>query len=250
MGYSELEFELDPNLSLQKNAEIYYERAKELREKRKRLEEMLAKPEMKKKQKPRKEKTQSRNTGYYTFFTSAKKEVLAGKNASQNELLFSRYSRKGDLLFHADIIGASLVLLKKGEIASVQEKQECAQIAACYSNAWKLGYSSIDVYSFLPEQVEKSLSGQYVSKGSFVIIGKKDWYKNIPLLLRIGINDNAFRVVPDCSQVRLEKELYVFPGSTEKEEAVKALEKEYQVSHEIIASRLPSGKLSYSPEKP
>ncbi|MEM3372586.1 MAG: DUF814 domain-containing protein [Candidatus Anstonellales archaeon] len=244
--------ELDPSISLEKNLSKKYDELKELKEKLKSLEqkiEMLLqereKSSSKKKSKKLESKKDKRSSIFYRFITSSNKVIYAGRNAQQNDLLFSRIAKSNDLLFHADIIGAALVVLKEGKSASENDKREAAQIAACYSNAWKLKSTVIDVYSFLPEQVEKAAAGLYLQKGSFIISGKKEWYKNIELKLKIGILDNDFVVVPFISNLKLINESIIVPGDIEKEEFCANLSKKYNFSSDYIAKKLPAGKMDF-----
>lgn len=256
-GNEEQEFYIDIRKSMRKNAEDYYLKAKEYKRKLAKLVELEARQakvqeslhfgaqgKANKKNHAKMLGSLPASAGYAKLLTSGNKIVLIGKNAKQNELLYSRHARQEDLLFHADIVGASLVVLKGGKSATSQEKLEAAQLSGCFSNAWKLGFAAIDVYSFLPEQVERSLAGLYVGKGSFVIIGKKEWYKKVELKLKIGYNEGKLFVYPFCSPVLLEKQLVLIPGAIEKEDFLKELAHTFNTSPDLISSLLPAGKFS------
>jgi hypothetical protein len=95
-----------------------------------------------------------------------------------------------DLIFHADIMGAPFVLIKtKGRTPTQQSINEAAQLAASHSKAWKAKFSAIDVFWVHPAQVIKTPpSGQHLSKGSFMIKGKKNYIRKTPLRLAIGLD--------------------------------------------------------------
>ncbi|MGD0081349.1 MAG: ribosome rescue protein RqcH [Methanoregula sp.] len=118
------------------------------------------------------------------FVTSDGVVVLGGRDASQNEELVKKYLAGGDLFVHADIHGASVVIVK----GKTERMDEVAQFAASYSGAWRSGHGSADVYSALPAQVSKTPeSGEYVSRGSFIVRGERTYYRDVPLAVGIGL---------------------------------------------------------------
>ncbi|PKL70516.1 MAG: hypothetical protein CVV30_03955 [Methanomicrobiales archaeon HGW-Methanomicrobiales-1] len=118
------------------------------------------------------------------FITSDGIVVLGGRDASQNEELVKKYMAGGDLFVHADVHGASVVIVK----GKTEHMDEVAQFAASYSGAWRSGHFSADVYSVLPPQVSKTPeSGEFVSRGSFIVRGERTWYRNVPLSVGIGL---------------------------------------------------------------
>ena len=86
--------------------------------------------------------------------------VLGGRDASQNEELVKKYMTGGDLFVHADVHGASVVIVK----GTTEKMDEVAQFAASYTGAWRSGHFSADVYSAQPNQVSKTPeSGDFVT---------------------------------------------------------------------------------------
>ena len=118
------------------------------------------------------------------FITSDGTVVLGGRDASQNEELVKKYMAGGDLFVHADVHGASVVIVK----GKTERMDEVAQFAASYSGAWRSGHFSADVFSVLPPQVSKTPeTGEFVSRGSFIVRGERTWYRNVPLSVGIGL---------------------------------------------------------------
>ncbi|MFZ0005633.1 MAG: ribosome rescue protein RqcH [Methanoregula sp.] len=118
------------------------------------------------------------------FVTSDNIVVLGGRDASQNEELVKKYMAGGDLFVHADVHGASVVIVK----GKTERMDEVAQFAASYSGAWRSGHFSADVYSALPTQVSKTPeSGEFVSRGSFIVRGERTYYRDVPLAIGIGL---------------------------------------------------------------
>jgi predicted ribosome quality control (RQC) complex YloA/Tae2 family protein len=118
------------------------------------------------------------------FITSDGVVVIGGRDASQNEELVKKYLTGGDLFVHADVHGASVVIVK----GKTEKMDEVSQFAASYSGAWRSGHFSADIYSALPSQVSKTPeSGEFVSRGSFIVRGERTWYRNVPLAVGIGL---------------------------------------------------------------
>jgi predicted ribosome quality control (RQC) complex YloA/Tae2 family protein len=118
------------------------------------------------------------------FVTSDGVVVLGGRDASQNEELVKKYMTGGDLFVHADVHGASVVIVK----GKTEKMEEVAQFAASYSGAWRSGHFSADVYSAQPNQVSKTPeSGEFVTRGSFIVRGERTYYSNVSLAVGIGL---------------------------------------------------------------
>jgi len=118
------------------------------------------------------------------FVTSDGVLVIGGRDASQNEELVRKYMEGGDLFVHADVHGGSVVIVK----GRTERMDEAAQFAASYSNAWKAGHFTADVYAARPEQVSKTAeSGEYVARGAFVVRGERQYFRDVPLAVAIGL---------------------------------------------------------------
>ncbi len=115
--------------------------------------------------------------------------VLGGRDASQNIALLRRYAEPHDIVMHADVRGASAVVIKTGgKEVPEQDIREAATLAACYSKAWKAGRRCVDVFWVKREQVSLSAPpGEYLPKGSFMVYGKRNYVRCVELRLGIGI---------------------------------------------------------------
>jgi len=112
------------------------------------------------------------------FISSENYLVIGGRDQQQNELIVKRYLRPGDLYVHADLHGASSCIIKNhtGE-AAVPPKtlNEAGTMAICNSAAWdsKVVTSAWYVHH---DQVSKTApSGEYLTTGSFMIRGRKNY---------------------------------------------------------------------------
>ena len=185
-------FSVNLRLSIQDNANKYYERSKKaekkLRGAEKTLEETKAKIEDAKRQvKVAKESQQPlvkrRKREWYEKFRWFRSSdgflVIGGRDATTNELIVKKRMEPNDIVFHAEIVGAPFVLIKtEGKTVPEQTINEAAQLAASYSRAWKEMISSVNVYWIHPSQVSKTPpSGQSLKKGAFMIRGNKNFVR-------------------------------------------------------------------------
>jgi predicted ribosome quality control (RQC) complex YloA/Tae2 family protein len=118
--------------------------------------------------------------------------VVAGKDAVSNEVLIKKHAEADDVVFHADIMGAPFVVVKtEGKKPSEQCLREAGEFAAAFSRGWREGFGSVDVYWVRPEQLGKGgPSGESVPKGGFVVRGERNWMRNVPLRVAIGVSVN------------------------------------------------------------
>ena len=115
--------------------------------------------------------------------------ILGGRDASSNELLINRHTNPDDIVLHADTHGAPFVIIKtEGKTPSKQTLDEAAKCAVSYSSAWRSEYTSMDAYWVTPKQVSKTApAGEYLTRGAFMIYGRKNYLRNVPLQISIGI---------------------------------------------------------------
>lgn len=242
-----MEIQLDIKKSAQENASLYYEQAKKskkkiygikkaLAETIKRIEEIEKKKtlyhEKEKNFKIQKERRWYEKFRY--FFSSDNFLIVGGKDAISNDVLIKKYMEKNDLIFHADIHGASFFLIKNPSAEKIPEStlEETAKLAAVYSKAWQFGLGNCNVYYITPEQISKKTpSGEYLAKGSFMIYGRKNWFRNVELKISIGviIDDEKIETIAGtiCS---IEKKCKYFvmikPGNKKSKELAEEIKKE------------------------
>jgi predicted ribosome quality control (RQC) complex YloA/Tae2 family protein len=126
---------------------------------------------------------------FHWFITSDNIIVIGGRDISQNELLYKKYLQKGDMYFHADIHGASSVIVKNpsGESLPLNTIWQAGSFALCHSSAWKNKVMS-DTFYVTDSQVSKTApTGEYVSSGGFIIRGKKNYCTQNQLVMGFGI---------------------------------------------------------------
>jgi len=126
---------------------------------------------------------------FHWTVTSSGFLVLGGRDASQNISLLRRYAEPHDIVMHADVRGASAVVIKTGgRDVPESDLREAATLAACYSKAWKAGRRCVDVFWVKREQVSLSAPpGEYLPKGSFMVYGRKNYIRCVELQLGVGV---------------------------------------------------------------
>ena len=114
------------------------------------------------------------------FYSSDGFLIIGGRDASSNETIFKKYIEPNDLIFHTNFPGSPLTVLKNPENNHIPEKsiKEAANFVASYSVAWKENWGIVDVFFVFANQISKTPpTGEYLPKGSFMILGKKNIIK-------------------------------------------------------------------------
>jgi len=258
---------IDANSTIPENAEVYYEKAKKAKRKikgvniaidktRKEIEKVTSKKEIAMERITLPQKRVKKELKWYEklrwFLSSDGLLVIGGRDANTNEIVVKKYMDNNDLYLHSDIHGAPSVVIKKGE-GEIPESTvyEAAVFAASFSSAWPKGLGSLDVYSVKPEQVSKTpKSGEFVAKGAFIIRGKRNYIRNVPLQISVGIVDYEGKRIMAGPTKAIEKytDKYVTikPGYMKKEalarEILRKIDNERILSTEDVIRVLPSGK--------
>ncbi|SPJ84315.1 related to RNA-binding protein homologous to eukaryotic snRNP [Fusarium torulosum] len=144
------------------------------------------------------------------FISSDGYLVIGGKDAQQNEIVYKKYLRKGDIYCHADLHGASSVIVKNNPQTPdapipPATLSQAGSLAVCSSSAWdsKAGMSAWWVNA---DQVSKSApTGEFLPAGSFMIRGKKNFLPPAQLLLGLGI---AFKISEESKAKHVKHRLH------------------------------------------
>jgi predicted ribosome quality control (RQC) complex YloA/Tae2 family protein len=126
---------------------------------------------------------------FHWFISSENYLVLSGRDAQQNELLVKRYLRKGDVYVHADLHGAASTIIKNNDPAMPIPPltlSQAGQACVCRSAAWDAKVIT-SAYWVHPHQVSKTApSGEYLTTGSFMIRGRKNYLPPQQLVMGIA----------------------------------------------------------------
>ncbi|MHA1426328.1 MAG: ribosome rescue protein RqcH [Candidatus Helarchaeota archaeon] len=222
------EFSIDFRKSVAENANIFYSKAKKeaakLEGAKRAYQEILKKKDqveleteiIRQKDKKLLEKRKKKwYEKFHWFISSDDFLVIGGRDIKTNELIVKKYMDESDLFFHATFRGAPVVVVKVNN-REVPERtlQEAAQFEAVFSNAWKAQFGQVDVYWVQATQVSKTPpSGEYLQKGSFIIRGKRNPIKNIPLQLKVGVKfEDKFAVIMSGPPQAVEKHTEIVVG--------------------------------------
>lgn len=146
------------------------------------------------------------------FISSDGYLVLGGRDAQQNEMLYKRYLRKGDVYVHADVHGAASVIIKnnpKTPDAPIPPSTlaQAGNLSVCCSTAWD-SKAGMGAYWVNADQVSKSApSGEYLPVGSFMVRGKRNLLPPALLTLGFGL---LFRVSDDSKSKHTRHKVYDF----------------------------------------
>jgi predicted ribosome quality control (RQC) complex YloA/Tae2 family protein len=148
--------------------------------------------------------------------------VIGGRNADQNEELVKKYMEGGDTFLHADVFGASVVVVK----GKTERMDEAAQFAVSYSRMWGSGAVAGDVISAAPSQVSKvAESGEFVAHGSFVVRGGRNYFRNVQMEVAIGVQMEPSLAVlggtPSAIESRCHVSVRLRPGTFEGNDVAK-----------------------------
>ncbi len=162
---------------------------------------------------------------YHWIITSDGYLAIGGRDSAQNEKIVRKYLSDDDVFIHADIGGAPAFVLKSGgKKPSESSLLEVATLAACYSKGWKEGFGSLDVFWVYGSQVSKKPpAGEYLTPGSFMIYGEKNYLKKVKLELAIGvlvIDDEHYKLLVGPESYVSNRCAYyavIVPGNEKKE---------------------------------
>ncbi len=186
---------------------------------------------------------------YRWFFTSSGNIVVSGKDAKSNDLVVKKYLKERDRYAHADIHGASSVVIKSIEDERVSEdslKEGCS-FAAINSKYWGRGLAKATVFWVNPEQVSKTPeSGEFLAKGAFVIRGKKNFMKDIVLEAGVGIIEYEGEKLLMCApssiiKKRCESYIIFKVGELKRKDFIDKIFRKFRVSKEEIERIIPGG---------
>ncbi|EGF84317.1 hypothetical protein BATDEDRAFT_8510 [Batrachochytrium dendrobatidis JAM81] len=113
------------------------------------------------------------------FVSSENFLVVGGKDATQSNMLVTRYLKKGDAYVHSDLPGAASVIVKCMQSCV---GTDAGTMSVCQSRAWDAKIIT-SAYWAEAHQVSKTTStGDTLPLGTFMIRGKKNWLPPVQLI--------------------------------------------------------------------
>ncbi|XP_030380860.1 nuclear export mediator factor NEMF homolog isoform X2 [Scaptodrosophila lebanonensis] len=126
---------------------------------------------------------------FYWFISSENYLIIGGRDAQQNELIVKRYMRPNDIYVHAEIQGASSIIIRNpsGEKVPPKTLLEAGTMAISYSVGWDAKVVT-NAYWVQSNQVSKNApTGEYLGTGSFMIRGKKNFLPPCHLVMGLSL---------------------------------------------------------------
>ncbi|XP_043526724.1 nuclear export mediator factor NEMF homolog isoform X2 [Frieseomelitta varia] len=175
---------------------------------------------------------------FYWFISSENYLVIGGRDQQQNELIVKRYLKSGDIYVHADLTGASSIVIKNPNNGPVPPKTlaEAGTMAIAYSIAWDAKVVA-GAWWVNNDQVSKTApTGEYLTTGSFMIRGKKNYLPPCQLVMGLGFlfrleessierhkNERKVKIVDDESEhtdslIEEDREIELIEDSEEDEQ--------------------------------
>jgi predicted ribosome quality control (RQC) complex YloA/Tae2 family protein len=169
---------------------------------------------------------------YIYFISSDGYMVLGGKDAQQNEIIYKKYFRKGDVYVHADLKGAVPMIIKNKPTTPdapipPSTLSQAGHLCVCSSEAWE-SKAVMSAWWVLADQVSKTgQMGEFLPPGMFNIKGKKEYLPPAQLIVGLavmfeiseaskarhnkhrvldGVNISAVEMAPEPEEPKVEEE--------------------------------------------
>jgi predicted ribosome quality control (RQC) complex YloA/Tae2 family protein len=181
---------------------------------------------------------------YRWFYTTSGHLAIGGRDSSSNSAIIRKHLGRDDKVFHAEIFGSPFFVLKDvpGDIP-FDTINEVAHATVCFSRAWREAMYGMSAYWINPDQVKKSApSGQFLTRGAFVLEGQKNFVKVPELKLAVGILEKDGYYMITCGPPDPIKKICICfaiiqPGNNEMPEVAKKLRTEFIRLQEGIAKQ-------------
>ena len=253
-----MQIELELNRSVDDNASGYYEKAKKARKKidgvnkaieiaSKKLgtisDDELRLEEKKAEKSKKVDRKKEWYEAYRYFFTTNNFLVIAGRDANTNEQIIKSHLEKDDLVFHTDMPGSPFGILKtNGSEPTAIDIDETAQFIASYSKAWSRGLATSEIYYVNSDQVTKEAkAGEYMSKGSFMIYGKRNYLNPILKIVIANVDGVIVASTPSAIKNKTNNYVTLVQGSVKASTLAKDIRSLISGELDDIIRLIPSG---------
>ncbi|TBR07088.1 MAG: fibronectin-binding domain-containing protein [Candidatus Nitrosotenuis sp.] len=180
---------------------------------------------------------------YRWFYTSDGLLAIGGRDSSSNSAIIRKHLGKNDKVFHAEIFGSPFFILKDTtDPIPFDSLNEVAHATVCFSRAWREAMYGMSAYWINPDQVKKAApSGQFLTRGSFVLEGQKNFVKISTLRLAVGIlKENNYHMITCGPLEPIKKKCICYaviePGGAEMADTAKKIRSDFvRVQEDIVA---------------
>ncbi|CAI6335152.1 unnamed protein product [Periconia digitata] len=129
----------------------------------------------------------------FVFFLSSDGYlVIGGKDAQQNEIIYRRYLRKGDVYVHADLKAATPMIIKNkpntpNAPIPPSTLSQAGNLSICTSEAWD-SKAVMSAWWVNADQVSKTgQTGEFLGPGLFNITGRKEFLPPAQLIVGLAV---------------------------------------------------------------
>ncbi len=186
---------------------------------------------------------------YHWFVSSEGFLVIAGRDAKSNEKIVKRHLKDHDIYVHAEVYGAPSTVIKvEGEkMPGESTLREACNFSVAFSRAWSAGLSSATAYWVLPSQVSKTPeSGEFVTTGSWIVRGKRNYYFDLPMELYISMYESRGNTIPMIHPAFPGNEssnmiVHIAPGDMKRQQVAVEIARKLGIEKEEIEGILPPG---------
>ncbi len=251
MSDGKVDLRLYLNKTAGQNSNIFFSKSKDFRQKIEgamKILEQTARSSANKKEESKRKRNREWFENYHWFYSSEGFLVIAGKDAKSNERIVKKHLKEKDIYVHAEVYGApsTIVKVEGGAVPSETTLQEAGIFAVSFSRAWPAGVASSSAYWVLPSQVSKTPeSGEYISTGSWIVRGKRNYMPNLPLRLQISlfsIHDVPVPMIhPVFENEKDGKQITIIPGESKRGDVAREISKRLGIDKEEIERILPPG---------
>ena len=126
------------------------------------------------------------------FISSDGYLVLGGRDAQQNDIIYKRYFKRGDVYVHADIQGAATIFVKNNPATPdapipPSTLQQAGTLSVSMSQAWDSKAVMSGWWVGFDQIAKMAPSGEYLSAGIFHVKGSKNFLPPAQLILGYGV---------------------------------------------------------------
>jgi predicted ribosome quality control (RQC) complex YloA/Tae2 family protein len=253
-----MEIRLDLKKNLQENAANYFEKAKKAKSKIEGAQTALQQAQVQAKRveeqheevKKRIQLKEPETHWYHKYHWSKTRNgflLVAGQNASANEAIIKSHAQPTDVVFHTDMAGSPFTILRADKEHTEEDLADAAQLTGAYSRAWPAKMTTLDVFHVAPEQVTKEAqSGEYLTKGSFMIRGDTTYHHPevklcIGVITQEGYKPEVFVGSQEACKQQCSQYALLAPGDTKTSDVAKQLRNKMGGELDAYVKAIPTG---------
>ena len=156
---------------------------------------------------------------YHYCYTKNNLLVICGKNADQNEEIVKKRMNDSDIYFHSDTpgCGSCIVVNPQKVDLTPNDLELVGTFTICMSNSWTIQTTDKSFWVYGSQVSKTPPTGEYISKGSFIITGKRNYLSLSQLELGLYIYNNELIITPYKHTIEYTKtRIKIIPAKTKQ----------------------------------